>query len=69
MDKMTKIDIIARPERLEDLKEALNTIGVQGMTVSQVYGCGLQKGQGRNRSLPSSRRCGYGSGSQGLANR
>ena len=41
MDKMTKIDIIARPERLEDLKEALNTIGVQGMTVSQVYGCGL----------------------------
>ena len=44
MDKMTKIDIIARPERLEDLKEALNTIGVQGMTVSQVYGCGLQKG-------------------------
>lgn len=44
MDKMTKIDIIARPERLEDLKEALNTIGVQGMTVSPVYGCGLQKG-------------------------
>ena len=44
MDKMTKIDIIARPVRLEDLKEALNTIGVQGMTVSQVYGCGLQKG-------------------------
>ena len=28
---------------MEDLKEALNAIGVQGMTVSQVYGCGLQK--------------------------
>ncbi len=44
MNKMTKIDIIARPEKLEDLKEALNAIGVQGMTVSQVFGCGLQKG-------------------------
>lgn len=44
MSKMTKIDIIARPEKLEDLKAALNSIGVQGMTVSQVFGCGLQKG-------------------------
>lgn len=44
MSKMTKIDIIARPEKLEDLKLALNSIGVQGMTVSQVFGCGLQKG-------------------------
>lgn len=41
---MTRIDIIARPERLDDLKSALNRIGVQGMTVSQVFGCGLQKG-------------------------
>ncbi|WP_231391257.1 P-II family nitrogen regulator [Megasphaera vaginalis (ex Srinivasan et al. 2021)] len=41
---MTKIDIIARPEKLEELKGALNAIGVQGMTVSQVFGCGLQKG-------------------------
>ena len=31
-------------EEIEDLKEALNKIGVLGMTVSQVYGCGLQKG-------------------------
>ncbi|KAF1681683.1 P-II family nitrogen regulator [Veillonella sp. R32] len=44
MSKMTRIDIIARPEKLEDLKEGLNAIGVQGMTVSQVFGCGLQKG-------------------------
>lgn len=44
MRKMTKIDIITRPNKLEELKEALNAIGVTGMTVSQVFGCGLQKG-------------------------
>ena len=42
--KMTKIDIITRPNKLEELKDALNEIGVLGMTVSQVYGCGLQRG-------------------------
>jgi nitrogen regulatory protein P-II 1 len=42
--KITKIDIITRPSKLEELEEALNEIGVLGMTVSQVYGCGLQKG-------------------------
>ena len=42
--KITKIEIITRPSKLEELKEALNEIGVLGMTVSQVYGCGLQKG-------------------------
>ena len=42
--KITKIDIITRPNKLEELKDALNAIGVLGMTVSQVYGCGLQKG-------------------------
>lgn len=42
--KITKIDIITRPEKLEALKDALNEIGVLGMTVSQVYGCGTQKG-------------------------
>ena len=41
---ITKIEIITRPAKLEELKEALNNIGVLGMTVSQVYGCGLQKG-------------------------
>lgn len=44
MRKMTKIEIITRPEKLEVLKEALNDIGVAGMTVSQVFGCGLTKG-------------------------
>ena len=42
--KLTKIEIITRPSKLEELKDALNAIGVLGMTVSQVYGCGLQKG-------------------------
>ncbi|EAX48423.1 nitrogen regulatory protein P-II [Thermosinus carboxydivorans Nor1] len=44
MRKMTKIEIITRPGKLDELKEALNAIGVTGMTVSQVFGCGLQKG-------------------------
>ena len=44
MKKITKIDIITRPGKLEELKEALAGIGVTGMTVSQIFGCGLQKG-------------------------
>jgi len=44
MKKMTKIEIITRPEKLETLKEGMNKIGVTGMTVTQVLGCGLQKG-------------------------
>jgi nitrogen regulatory protein P-II 1 len=44
MKKITKIEIITRPGKLEELKEALGSIGVTGMTVSQVFGCGLQKG-------------------------
>lgn len=41
---MTKIDIITRSNKLDELMNALNDIGVLGMTVSQVFGCGLQKG-------------------------
>jgi nitrogen regulatory protein P-II 1 len=44
MRKLTKIEIITRPNKLDELKNALNAIGVTGMTVSQVYGCGLTKG-------------------------
>ncbi len=44
MDKMTKIDIITRESKFEELKEALNKIGITGMTVTQVLGCGTQKG-------------------------
>lgn len=44
MRKITKVEIITRPEKLEDLKKAMNAIAVTGMTVTQVYGCGLSKG-------------------------
>lgn len=44
MDKMTKVDIITRPAKFEELKEALNELGITGMTVTQVLGCGMQKG-------------------------
>jgi nitrogen regulatory protein P-II 1 len=41
---MIKIEAIVREEKLEDIKEALNKIDVKGITVSQVMGCGKQKG-------------------------
>jgi nitrogen regulatory protein P-II 1 len=44
MRNITKIEIITRPEKLEELKEAMSAINVAGMTVTQVYGCGLSKG-------------------------
>ncbi|MCR3758838.1 P-II family nitrogen regulator [Clostridium felsineum] len=42
--KMSKIDIVTRPEKFDELKDELNKIGVTGMTVTNVLGCGLQKG-------------------------
>lgn len=42
---MTKIECILRPGKLEDVKEAINNYGIHGMTVTQVIGCGLQKGR------------------------
>ena len=41
---MKKIEAIIKPFMLEDLKEAMNAIGVQGMTASEVKGFGRQKG-------------------------
>ena len=38
-----KVVIIAKLSRYEKLKNALNTLGVTGMTVTQVMGCGIQK--------------------------
>ena len=43
-NKMYKVDIVTRSEKLEELKEELAKIGVTGMTVSNVYGCGLSGG-------------------------
>ena len=45
---MIKIEAIVREEKLEDVKEALQKIKVQGMTVSQVMGCGTQHGYTEN---------------------
>ena len=41
---MKKIEAIIKPFKLDDVKEALNDIGIQGMTVSEVKGYGRQKG-------------------------
>lgn len=41
---MKKIEAIIKPFKLDDVKEALNEIGIQGMTVSEVRGYGRQKG-------------------------
>lgn len=42
---MKKIEAIIRPSRLEAVKEALGKYNIQGMTVTHVLGCGLQRGQ------------------------
>ena len=41
---MKKIEAIIKPFKLDDVKEALNAIGIKGMTVSEVKGYGRQKG-------------------------
>jgi nitrogen regulatory protein P-II 1 len=41
---MKKIEAIIKPFKLDDVKEALGQIGVQGLTVSEVKGFGRQKG-------------------------
>ena len=42
--KLTKVVILARPSKFDALKKAMNEIGVTGMTVTNVMGCGMQKG-------------------------
>jgi len=41
---MKKIEAIIKPFKLDEVKEALQAVGVQGMTVSEVKGFGRQKG-------------------------
>lgn len=43
--KFTKVEIICKEAHLEALKNAMMKIGITGMTVSHVLGCGLQKGK------------------------
>ena len=41
---MQKIEAIIRPERLQDVQDALDELGVSGLNVTEVMGCGRQKG-------------------------
>jgi nitrogen regulatory protein P-II 1 len=41
---MKKVEAIIKPFKLDEVKEALSTIGIQGLTVSEVKGFGRQKG-------------------------
>lgn len=41
---MKKVEVIIKPFKLDDVKEALTSVGVQGMTVTEVKGFGRQKG-------------------------
>jgi Amt family ammonium transporter len=43
--KLTKVEIVCKESRLEPLKKAMMDIGITGMTVSHVLGCGAQKGK------------------------
>ena len=42
---MKKIEAIIKPFRLEDVKNALARLGIEGMTLTEVKGCGHQRGQ------------------------
>lgn len=42
--EMKKIEAVIKPFKLDEVKDALNAIGVQGMTVTEVKGFGRQKG-------------------------
>jgi nitrogen regulatory protein P-II 1 len=41
---MKKVEAIIKPFKLDEVKEALHTIGIQGMTITEVKGFGRQKG-------------------------
>ena len=43
--KFTKVEIVCKESRLESLKAAMMNLGITGMTVSHVLGCGVQKGK------------------------
>jgi len=45
---MIKIECILRPDRILEVRNALGELGIKGMTVTEVIGCGLQKGHTRD---------------------
>jgi len=52
---MKKIEAIIKPFKLEEVKEALSDLGIEGMTVSEVKGFGRQKGTLRSIEGASTR--------------
>jgi nitrogen regulatory protein P-II 1 len=48
---MTKIECILRPNKIKEVTDAMAKFGIHGMTVTEVIGCGLQKGHIDNESL------------------
>ena len=44
MEELVRVEVITSPTKLNGFKKAISKIGVTGMTVSQVMGCGGQKG-------------------------
>ncbi|WKY44051.1 P-II family nitrogen regulator [Eubacteriaceae bacterium ES2] len=42
--QISRVTIITRPEKFEDLRKKMFEIGVEGMTIAEVDGCGTQKG-------------------------
>lgn len=44
---ISKVTVICKQNKFEDLKDAMNEIGVKGITVTQVLGCGVQKGNAK----------------------
>ena len=47
---MKKLEIIIRPEKLDDLKEILNSCDAHGLMISNIMGYGLQKGHKQSYS-------------------
>ena len=45
--KLTKVVVVFNPAKFEELKEAMNALGISGMTVTNVMGCGIQNGHVR----------------------
>lgn len=41
---MKKIEAFIRPEKLEDIKEVLSSLNINGLSISEIMGCGNQKG-------------------------
>ena len=44
MRDVTRVEAIVRPPKLDDVRNALNEAGIHGMTVTEIRGCGRQKG-------------------------